>query len=65
VPVDEYVVDRVSRAVPETASDRWERSLALLANVDDLGDESEQKETFAYLKTEIDKDRLSDRVRFA
>jgi len=65
VPIEKYLIDLVTRAVPETADDRRDRSLALLASVEDIGDESEQRETFAYLKTEIDKDRLSDRKRFA
>ncbi|MEP6757054.1 MAG: hypothetical protein ABJA67_16225 [Chthonomonadales bacterium] len=64
VPVEEYLLNLVSRSIPGTEDVQRARSLALLASVDDLGDEDEQRETFEYLKAKIDGDRLSERNRF-
>ena len=60
-----YVAHLVNAALPEEEADaKRERSLALLRSVADIGDEEEQRETFATLQTAIDEDRLSDRKRF-
>jgi hypothetical protein len=64
LPVETYLEDLVSSAVPSPERDR-ERSLALLRSVRDLGDEAEQKETFAFLKKAVNEDRLSSRDRFS
>ena len=50
---------------PEEENSKRERSLALLRSVADIGEEAEQQETFTYLQSAIDEDRLSDRKRFA
>jgi hypothetical protein len=65
MPVEEYLLTVVSRSVPSNNNGQRERSLALLASVEEIGDETEQHETFEYLKAAIDEDRLSDRNRFA
>ena len=62
--VEDYLLDLVSRTLPATDEALRARSLALLAHVDDLGDEAEQHETFEHLKSEIDSHPLSDRKRF-
>ena len=64
-PAD-VVADLVSRALPdEQETGRRERALALLQSVGDIGSAEEQQETFLYLQTAVDEDRLSDRKRFA
>ena len=61
-----YVTRLVNTALPdEEANAKRERSLALLRSVADIGDEEEQRETFATLREAVDEDRLSDRKRFA
>lgn len=66
MPVSDYLLRLVTEAVitPEEAAKR-QRSLELLNTLRDIGDEAEQKATFATLKTAVDADRLSDRKRFA
>lgn len=75
VPLQDYLARIVADAVSETdvaPSDsldpaqaaRRERSLALLSTLDQIGDDKEQQETFAYLQTAVNADRLSDRDRF-
>ncbi len=60
------VADLVSRALPdEEETGRRERALALLRSVGDIGSVEEQQETFTYLQTAVDEDRLSDRKCFA
>lgn len=54
----------VEPAVEPAEAARRERALALLGTLDQIGDEQEQQETFAYLKTAVNQDRLSDRDRF-
>ena len=39
-------------------------ALQALDSLEDLGDEEEQRETFAYLARAVNEDRLSDRPRF-
>ena len=64
--VEEYLLRLVERAVPDAEeAARRERALHLLRSVSNIGDEQEQKETFDYLKTAVDADRLSERKRFA
>jgi len=38
--------------------------LQALDSLEDMGDEEEQRETFAYLARAVNEDRLSDRPRF-
>lgn len=77
VPLNDYlariVADVVSSSeasaahngAPDSAeAARRERSLALLGTLNQIGDEQEQRETFAYLQTAVNADRLSDRDRF-
>jgi hypothetical protein len=64
VAVEQYLLRLVERAVPEDEAARRERSLKLLRSVADIGDAAEQRETFEYLKTAVDEDRLSERARF-
>jgi excisionase family DNA binding protein len=49
---------------PEEARRRSEEALRALADVEAMGDEEEQRATFAALAQAIDEDRLSDRARF-
>jgi len=54
----------LSNSLDPAEAARRERSLALLGTLDQIGDEREQQETFAFLKTAVNADRLSDRDRF-
>ncbi|MCC6729769.1 MAG: hypothetical protein IT208_10570 [Chthonomonadales bacterium] len=66
LPVEDFIVRLVADAMPPlTKAKQRERSLSLLRSVRDLGDDAEQRETFAYLKTAVNDDRLSARERFA
>lgn len=62
----ELVAQLVEDALP-TSDDiaRRKRSVALLESLSEIGDEDEQKETFAYLSEAVDTDRLSDRKCFS
>jgi len=77
VPLQDYlariVADGVSQnedaiaqsgIVDPAEAARRDRALALLATLDQIGDEREQQETFVFLKTAVNADRLSDRDRF-
>ena len=64
LPVADYLSRLVHDAV-STPNGNRERSLKLLRSVRDLGDETEQRETFEFLKHAVDEDRLSSRKRFA
>ncbi|MBV8129811.1 MAG: hypothetical protein JO114_19350 [Planctomycetaceae bacterium] len=52
--------------MPCSREKRAWRALALQAldSLEDMGDEEEQRETFAYLARAVNEDRLSDRLRF-
>lgn len=66
LPVEDFIVRLVADAMPPlTEAKQRERSLSLLRSVRDLGDDAEQRETFAYLRTAVNDDRLSARERFA
>ena len=49
---------------PEEIDQRAALALQALDSLEDLGDEEEQRETFAYLARAVNEDRLSDRPRF-
>jgi hypothetical protein len=59
--------DDTGRALPLTADeirDRNDRALAALDALDEIGGDSEQRETLDYLMRVVDEDRMSDRLRF-
>lgn len=59
--------DVSGRALPLTPEEIYQRAALALQALDSLegmGDEEEQRETFAYLARAVDEDRLSDRPRF-
>lgn len=75
VPLQDYLARIVADVVSENEdapsasldpaeATRRERPLALLGTLDQIGDEQEQQETFTYLKTAVNADRLSERDRF-
>ena len=49
---------------PEEIDQRAALALQALDALEGMGDEEEQRETFAYLALAVNKDRLSDRPRF-
>jgi hypothetical protein len=59
--------DASGRALPLTPEEIVQRAalaVQALDSLEDMGDEAEQRETFAYLARVVDEDRLSDRPRF-
>lgn len=59
--------DETGRAPRLSANEIRERNalaLAALEAIEQIGDDSEQRETFEYLARVVDEDRLSDRPRF-
>jgi hypothetical protein len=59
--------DASGRALPLTPEEIYQRAALALQALDSLegmGDEEEQRETFAYLVRAVNEDRLSDRPRF-
>jgi hypothetical protein len=59
--------DESGRALPLTPEEIDQRAALALQALDaleDMGDEEEQRETFAYLARAVNEDRLSDRPRF-
>ena len=59
--------DASGRALPLTPEELDRRAalaLQALDSLEDMGDEEEQRETFAYLARAVNEDRLSDRLRF-
>jgi len=64
VAENEHVAQNGTDGVDPVEAARRERSLTLLGTLDQIGDEQEQQETFAYLKAAVNQDRLSDRDRF-
>ena len=58
--------DASGRALPppEEIDQRAALALQALDSLEGMGDEEEQRETFAYLARAVDEDRLSDRPRF-
>ncbi len=59
--------DERGRATPLSVGEIRERNaleLAALDAIEQIGDESEQRETLEYLMRVVDEDRLSDRPRF-
>src|SRR5271157_3020657 len=59
--------DASGRALPLTPEEIDQRAALALQALDaleDMGDEEEQRETFAYLARAVNEDRLSDRPRF-
>ncbi|MGB2608223.1 MAG: hypothetical protein WBC80_04555 [Isosphaeraceae bacterium] len=59
--------DTSGRALPLTPEEIDQRAALALQALDSLegmGDEEEQRETFAYLTRAVNEDRLSDRPRF-
>ena len=60
--------DASGRALPLTPEEIARRATLALQALDSLeaiGDEEEQRETFAYLARAVDEDRLPDRPRFS
>jgi hypothetical protein len=60
--------DASGRALPLPEDEERRRSLEAIRALDDLlvlGDEEEERETFAELVKAVDQDRMSDRRRFA
>lgn len=49
---------------PETISNKNQKAIDLLNTWIEKGDKNEQKETWEYLKKELDENRLSDRKFF-
>jgi hypothetical protein len=49
---------------PEEIDQRAALALQALDSLEDMGDEEEQRETFAYLARAVNEDRLSDRPQF-
>lgn len=65
IPVEDYLVRLVAASFASNETiDRRTRALELLRQMRDMGDAEEQQETFAYLKTAVEEDRLSERKRF-
>jgi hypothetical protein len=65
--VPRRVFDEHGRLIPMTEEEVRARAGAIargLEALDEMGDEAEQRETFARLREAIDADRLSDRRRF-
>ncbi len=59
--------DASGRALPLTPEEIDQRAalvLQALDSLEDMGDEEEQRETFAYLARAVNEGRLSDRPRF-
>ena len=60
--------DDRGRAVRLTEAEIRERNalaLAALETINEIGDDTEQRETLDYLMRAVDEDRLSDRPRFS
>jgi hypothetical protein len=55
---------RALTLTPDEIDQRAALALQALDSLEDMGDEEEQKETFAYLAQAVNEDRLSERRRF-
>jgi len=65
IDAGELVRELVASALERGESHRTAEQLRVLDSLLEIGDDDEQRETFEYLRTAVDNDRLSERRRFA
>jgi hypothetical protein len=62
---ENYVLVVVANALDQEDEEQVSERLRLLDSLLEMGDEEEQSDTFEFLRTAVDEDRLSNRPRFS